>query len=272
MPPLSRRLAIALLVALPLAACASSPRDTHEMLNAALWTETSTEYRIASVQSYRLAQRMLERGLADKTWTAAPEQAGTDYAAKPPAVILDLDETVLDNAPFEAQLALDRAAFDSKQWSRWIDAAQAPLVPGAAEFLDAAAKRQVKLFFVTNRSARHKPATVANLAKLGLPPAEVMAQGERPEWTSDKTTRRAAIARDYRIVLLIGDQLGDFMSDAGGAPDENRRRAESFRAYWGERWIVLPNPMYGGWEQTAAGAGDDAEKLRNKFKALQGFK
>jgi len=129
----------------------------------------------------------------------------------------------------------------------------------------------VKAVFITNRSARHKAATAANLAKRGIPHAEILAQGERPDWTSDKARRRAEVARRYRVVLLIGDQLGDFMSAAEATPEARLGAAEKFRAYWGERWIVLPNPMYGGWEQTIAGQGDDAEKLQKKFKALQGF-
>jgi acid phosphatase len=258
-----------------LAACVPQGRDTHELLTSALWMQKSAEFRLATVQSYRLAGEMLERGLADPTWTAAPEQAGTDFAAKPPAVILDLDETVIDNSRFEAQLALDRAEFTPAQWSRWVEARRADLLPGAAEFLTAAARHDVKVFFVTNRSTREKPATADNLAKLGIvvdpDGGNLMMSGERPGWGSDKGSRRAEIARRYRIVLLIGDQLGDFMSSADAPVDERIRRAEPFRGWWGSRWIILPNPLYGSWERALAGSGGDADKLRNKFKALQGF-
>jgi acid phosphatase len=258
-----------------LAACAAPPRDTHELLTSALWMQKAAEFRLAAVQSYRLAEQMLDRGLADPAWTAAPEQAGTEFAAKPPAVILDLDETVLDNSPFEAQLALNRADYTPALWSRWVEARRAELLPGAGEFLAAAARRNVKLFFVTNRSARRKPATADNLAKLGVAVdpdgGNLMMSEERPGWTSDKASRRAEIARTYRIVLLVGDQLGDFMSDADASPEESLSRADQFRAWWGSRWIVLPNAMYGSWERALAGPGGDTEKLQRKFNALQGF-
>ena len=258
-----------------LAACAPSPRDTHELLSSTLWMQKAAEFRVAAVQSYRLAGEMLERGLADPSWTAAPEQVGTAFAAKPPAVVLDLDETVIDNSRFEAQLALNRADYTGELWTRWVEARRAELIPGAAEFLAFAAQRHVKVFFVTNRSARRKTATADNLAKLGIAVdpdgGNLMLSGERPDWTSDKGSRRTEIARRYRIVLLVGDQLGDFMSDGDASTDESQRRAEQFRSWWGSRWIILPNPMYGGWERALAGPGSDADKLQRKFNALQGF-
>jgi acid phosphatase len=218
---------------------------------------------------------LLERALAYPSWPAAPELLATNFAPKPPAVILDLDETAIDNSRFEAQLALNRAEFTPALWSRWVEARRAELIPGVTEFLGLAAQRQVKVFFVTNRSAREKPATRDNLTKLGIAVdadgGNLMMSGERPGWTSDKSSRRAEIARTHRIVLLLGDDLGDFMSGASAPAEERIRRAEQFRGWWGSRWIILPNPMYGSWERAVAGPGGDAEKLRRKFDALQGF-
>jgi 5'-nucleotidase (lipoprotein e(P4) family) len=131
---------------------------------------------------------------------------------------------------------------------------------------------------VTNRDAASKSATLHVLDRLGFPlqhAAESMyCRGEKPEWTSDKTTRRALIAQQYRILLLVGDDLGDFLSGARVSPEERRRIAESYSSRWGERWILLPNPMYGSWESALYGNNSSlprAEQLRLKRERLRGM-
>jgi len=260
-----------------LSACAPAPRDAHEMLDGVAWMQNAAEYRAAAIQSYSLAERMMIQGLADPKWTAAVEQLGTDFSNKPPAVILDLDETLIDNAPFEAELVLRRAAYQPSLWSEWVDRADAEVLPRAAEFLAAAKARGVAVFFVTNRNVKEEPKTVENLRKKAVdvdPNGEnVLSRGERPGWGADKSSRRLEIASRYRILLLLGDDLGDFIS---GKPndsfDDRKARAEAHRGYWGERWIILPNPLYGSWERVLSRGANDAETLRNKFNALKGFK
>src|SRR5215203_940023 len=86
----------------PRAAAANETRP-HENLNAVAWMQTSLEYQASAVQAYRLAARQLDEALADRSWTAAIEQTG-DASKLPPAVVLDIDETVLDNSPFQARV------------------------------------------------------------------------------------------------------------------------------------------------------------------------
>jgi len=224
------------------------------LLNSTLWTQTAVEYEGAVRQAYRMAEVMMQRALNDSLWTASLEQAeqGSDtYRAKPPAVVLDVDETVLDNSPYQARLILDDAVYESESWAAWVREEQADPVPGALSFTQAAANRGVQVIYLTNRDASLEAATRANLTALGFPvddaPDAVLTQGEREGWAS-KTARRDWVAERYRILLLVGDNFGDFVAEADTSVSARRARGRSFREYWGSRWIVLPNPQYGSWE------------------------
>src|SRR5271170_6026794 len=98
------------LFALVAARPVASSYPTYDNLNAILWMQTSVEYKANSIETYRGGQRALLRGLADRHSTAALEQTG-NFANLPPAVVLDLDETVLDNSPFEARLVASGASW-----------------------------------------------------------------------------------------------------------------------------------------------------------------
>ena len=123
-----------------------------------------------------------------------------------------------------------------------------PPLPGAKEFLTEAAARGVTVFYVTNRVDTLHDDTVLNLKNAGLPLAEgrdtVLCYSKSP----DKGPRRAAVCKDFRVLLQIGDAGGDFVSSmAARTPPERRAVAAEFSAWWGERWIVLPNPGTGDW-------------------------
>lgn len=225
----------------------------HENLNATAWVQTSAEYAAAAMQSYALAESRMLEGLADPGWTAAIEQERAGgFDGLPPAVILDLDETVLDNSAYQARQILDGTEFTSASWNEWVREERAGLLPGAAGFVAAAQANGVALFWVTNRSSEVEEPTRANLLALGLPvsdaPDTLLTSGERAEWTSDKGTRRSHVAATHRIVLLIGDNLGDFLSDVNRDRETRARAMLEREAYWGRRWIVLPNPQYGSWD------------------------
>ena len=149
-------------------------------------------------------------------------------------------------------------------------------IPGALEFTRAAAAKGVTVFYVTNRDRALEQATRDNLAKFGFPldPSRdtVLTRAERPEWTSsDKSSRRSVVAQDFRILLLVGDDFGDFVQGARGTLAARKALDEANAAMWGVKWIALPNPMYGSWK-TAAGvgnqrAGDRKEKGRGERDA-----
>ena len=220
------------------------------------WFRTSVEYRAVTTQSYRLAALMLDRALADRTWTAALEQTG-DFGSKPPAVILDVDETVLDNSESEERNIREGAVYSEARWAEWCNERKATPIPGALEFTRAAAAKGVAVFYVTNRDRALEAATRDNLAKYGFPldPTRdtVLTRAERPEWAaSDKSSRRSLVAQDFRILLLVGDDFGDFVAGARGTLTARKALDDANSAMWGVKWIALPNPMYGSWK-TAAG-------------------
>ena len=269
-----------LLAALILTSCSCAARQAppatapgtttpaHENLNAVLWVQTALEYEASAMQAYRLAQVRLDEALADRSWTAAVEQQA-DPSALAPAVIVDIDETVLDNSYYQARMIRDHTSYATSTWDPWVLEARATAIPGAVEFARFAATRGVTIFYVTNRTANLEEATRKNLAAAGFPLADgvdtVLVRGERPEWqASGKSSRRAHVARDYRILLLIGDDLGDFVVDAGGTPEERRARTAAQSAWWGQRWIMVPNPTYGSWERAIVGTGQDHLALRRR--------
>jgi 5'-nucleotidase (lipoprotein e(P4) family) len=252
-------------------ATTAAPARPHENLNAVVWMQTALEYEASALQAYRLAERQLDEALRDPSWTAALEQT-VAASTLPPAVILDIDETVLDNSPFQARMVRDNTAYAEDSWSGWVHEKAAPAIPGAKAFTDYAAKKGVTVFFISNRTAAAEPATRANLEAQGFVLDAhldtVLMRGERPEWVSSpKGPRRAHVAASYRVLLLIGDDLGDFVVNAAGTPDERRTRTAANADWWGRRWIMLPNPTYGSWERAVIGA--DRDPIDAKRRALR---
>ena len=255
----------------------SAATAAHENLNAVLWLQTSLEFEASALQAYRLARVQLDAALADPTRTASLEQEG-DASKLPPAVIVDIDETVLDNSYYQARLIRDNAVFATPTWDAWVAEGRATAIPGAVDFSKYAAAKGVTIFYISNRTDNLEEATRRNLAGLGFPLTDgvdtVLVRGERPEWSaSAKGPRRAFVAKSYRIVMLIGDDLGDFVVDASGTPAERQARAAAQAAWWGERWIMIPNPTYGSWERAVIGTAKDPNAARRAaLKYLTGVK
>jgi acid phosphatase len=250
-----------------------APRDTHEVLNSVLWVQTSAEFWALTSTTYASAQAVLAQAKIQKSWSAALEQQ-PGYESLPPAVIMDLDETVLDNSPSEAQLVLDRTVYQQDAWNAWVHTVAAAAIPGAQSFISGAEKTGVKVFFVTNRTLSEQEDTLKNLAALGITAADdtVLCSGENG-WTSDKTARRAEIAKAYRILLLVGDDMNDFVSTATLTPPQRLALAKTHADRWGKSWILLPNAMYGSWERALfPGLTKDEEILSRKRQQVKGFR
>jgi len=243
-----------LLAVLLLPLC-GAPALAGDSASAIVWVRTSAEYEASARQAYAAASRALREALRDKYWTAALEQGG-NFFDLPPAVILDLDETVLDNSEFQARLARDGKPYSEETWSSWVAEQRARLVPGALDFLTRARASGVALFYVSNRVCNPRnpsDPTAQLLERYGVPldRGSLMCK----DGSGEKGPRRAFIARTHRVLLLIGDDLNDFVS----APDDLASREALSRIYsrfWGERWIILPNPMYGSWERAVPSKAD----------------
>ena len=235
-----------------------------------LYAQTSAEFAANNIQTYNNAKLALDAALLDKSWTAALEQED-NFKDKMPAIILDVDETVLDNSPFQARTILKGLSYPNG-WVEWVNEENAEPVAGVKDFLLYAKKKGVKVFYVTNRIHILEKATKSNLIELGLPfddDIDVLLMRDENGWTSDKTARRNLIAEDYRILLLVGDQLTDFISaEEAYIFHSNRKKiADKYSEMWGNRWFVITNPMYGRWEysiynNTTPSSEDEAEEIR----------
>ena len=247
-----------------------------DLLNSVLWIQTAAERRALSTQIYRQAKPMLDAALEDPDWTASLEQ-GEGGSELPPAIILDVDETVLDNSDFQAQLIIDNIKFGRPHWQEWCRKEKAPPIPGALEFTKYAAQRGVTVMYLTNRRHEVEEATRNNLEKFGFPlkvdEDTLYTRGEKEEWDiSDKSSRRADIATRYRVLLLFGDDLNDFVSGTRRSLAERDAVVAEYDEYWGSKWFVLPNPEYGSWEGALSGFNYDlspAEQLQVKLDALR---
>lgn len=215
------------------------PADNTYIEGATLWQQTSGERRALSYQAFALARMMLDRDLR------------MNHNRKARAVIVDLDETILDNSRFEGMQLKNRVNYNQKDWTEWINRVEAIAVPGAVEFLRYAASRGVQVFYITNRNDIQKASTAANLKKLGFPNVDdqtLLVQTDPKN--SSKEGRRQGVGARYRIVLLMGDDLNDFSDvfENSKTVEGRMATADRYKEEFGRRFIMLPNAMYGNWE------------------------
>jgi 5'-nucleotidase (lipoprotein e(P4) family) len=259
---------------------APTPREVvlesppNRSLDANLWMQISAEYRACCHQAYTLARRRLIEKL---------REAPPGGWAKPPAVVLDLDETVLDNSAFQTRLARNGLGFDEKTWEDWEKNGfpQVGLVPGAKAFIDEAKRLGVRIVYISNRKQKQEFRDGA-LNALELLDIEVAGRDLLgAEGTSDKTARRLDVEKRYTVLLFIGDNLRDFHEgDFRSTIDNSRpksaghdratlREAVKKRAFavdrcadlFGREWIILPNPAYGEWMKVLGLGEKDKDML-----------
>jgi len=260
------------------AAPAQESAPSHDALLATLWTQRSVEYRGNALTVFALARLRLDEALADRNWTAAPAEQKGDYQALPPAVILDIDETLLDNSRYQVWMLKNNQTFSTKSWNQFCAAQISTAIPGAVEFTKYADSKGVKVFYITNRGAETEKDTRENMARLGFPMGgnvdTFLMQGEKPEWASAKGTRRAVVTRDYRVLLNIGDNFGDFDDRYRSGVTEREKAFDADLAYWGRQWLMIANPTYGSFD--TAPFGHDFKKPREeqrkaKWDVLEGW-
>ena len=217
------------------------PGDTIDLVNAGkvwavLYQQRAAEYRALCFQAYNIARERINETVRK-------------HGKKPLAVVTDIDETLLDNSPYDAARAIQNKEFTSKTWKEWTAKAIADTVPGAPSFFKYAASKGVKVFYITNRDKDEEAATLRNLQLYHLPYADNTHLLLRDK-VSSKEGRRKLILKKYNIVLLCGDNLSDFDAMYDNKPTEQDRTSatEKLRKQFGSRYIVLPNPSYGDFE------------------------
>jgi acid phosphatase len=233
-------------------------------LYANLYMQTSAEYRAVCIQTYALAAERLQQKLA------VPRLDGN-----PPAVVMDLDETVLDNGGYESFLDRNKLAYSQPAWDRWERdfASEVRLIPGAKGFIDWAESKGVSVVYISNRADANRAGTIAALRNVGLSVDGIDKRLMLKTNNSDKTARRRLAEQDYRVLMYFGDNLRDFderfvvpkldPKDAAGqdrAIADRLAKVDASAYRFGGDWIILPNPVYGEW--TAPLGSDPHSKLR----------
>ena len=248
-----------------------------QSLLAVLFKRTSAEYKANTFQAYASAQRNIDKALADKSWTALLNQKN-GYQSLPPAVILDIDETVLDNSEHQVR-SIKNGTNYPVGWKEWVSEESAGALPGVKEYLSYADSKGIKIFYVTNRTHDLEEYTRNNIKALGLPldnDRDVLLMKNEKGWASDKTSRRDLIKKDFRVIQIFGDQLDDFIPLEETATTVNNRKAliDKYASMWGEKWYMLINPMYGEWEEALYEHcwdcfPEQSDRVNQRLKALE---
>ncbi len=249
----------------------------NDNLNAVAWTQTAIEHDLIYLQTYRDAAERLDQALADPTWDAlsSAERGDTSLRRLKPAVILDIDETALDNSPYQARLVLEGKSFDEFTWAQWCKEQKARAMPGAVEFARRADSMGITVFYLSNRAADLNDVTLANLAKVGFPikaDANVfLGLGtfvkDCEQIGSEKGCRRKLVAQKYRVLMQFGDQIGDFVDVLANTAEGRKAAIAPYLGWIGASWFVLPNPTYGSWEPALFNnAWSQPENIRRQGK------
>ncbi len=225
-------------------------------LDANLYMQTSAEYRAACYQAYNWAAVRAEQKLKTRV-----------DLSKPPCVIFDLDETVLDNYNFQTDQIRKGLAFDLKRWEKWEQTGQDKIgvIPGAVEFINKLKEMGVERFYITNRNNKAREQTMSALRRHGIdvPEDQLLCADEKTG--SNKTTRRQQAMDKFDVLLIIGDNLRDFDDafryDKTTGIDGRKQTVDSTAAKFGGDWIIIPNPAYGEWNKAFLNSESDKNLL-----------
>lgn len=239
--------------------------DNEYQVSGILFQQKAAEYRALCYQAFNWAKISLDTDEKNKKKLPKIERK------KPRAVVVDIDETVLDNSPAQAYAVKNRSPFNLKDWYAWGEMRKAKAVPGAVEFANYATSKGVKMFYVSNRDETQKQATIDNLKSAGF--QDVSAENViLRDKESSKEPRRQAISQKYRIAILMGDNLNDLSNVFERKSIADRfAEVDKLKADFGSRFIVLPNAMYGDWESAIYEYQrlTEAQKTEKRANALE---
>jgi len=243
----------------------STKASLEYQLGAVLYVQKAAEYRALCYQAFNWGKKVIEDD--EKQMKRLPKSERN----RPRAIIFDIDETVLDNSPAQAYGILNNKPFNLPDWYAWGEMRKAKAVPGAVEFAKYAHSKGIRLFYISNRDEVQKRATIDNLIKVGFPDVSEETVILRQE-ESSKESRRQVVASKYRVVALFGDNLNDFAKDFEKKSIEERfLETDKIKQIWGQKYIVLPNPMYGDWENAIYDYQrlTEEQKAEKRIKALE---
>jgi 5'-nucleotidase (lipoprotein e(P4) family) len=243
--------------------------DNEYQVGAILFMQKAAEFRALAYQAFNIARMRLDADFDKKNL----KKLSKAERRMTRAVVVDIDETVLDNSPHQAELIKNRMPFTSSIWTAWVNRREAKAIPGAVEFLKYANSKGVRVFYVSNRNEAEKQGTIDNLKAAGFPDVSDETVLVRTA-ESGKEARRQSISAKHRIVLLMGDNLNDF-SNVFERKSVTDRFAEvdRTRELFGRKYIVLPNAMYGDWESAIYEYGrlSEVEKTAKRANALESY-
>ena len=219
-------------------------------VQAQVWTQNSAEYRALCFQAFNTAKIYIDSFLSSEK-----------KYDRPLAIITDVDETVLDNSPYDGKLILEDVSYDRESWVEWGNLEIAEAIPGSLEFLTYAYEKGIKVFYVSNRYSEQLESTVNNLKKLGFPNVSESTVLLRSDSRS-KSERRNSISSRHEVIMLIGDNLSDFNDEFEVKISEERiNYTNQMRDNFGTKLIVLPNPNYGDWESNGLFGGESFDNI-----------
>ena len=200
-----------------------------------LFQQRAAEYDALCLQAFNLAKLRVEQTIGQQT-------------LRPRAIITDIDETFLDNSPYAVKRGLTGKDYDASSWRDWTGRGIADTLTGALDFFHYAAKNGFTIYYITNRDEEEREGTLKNLQHFKFPFADndhlIMRQS-----VSSKESRRMDVAKKFEIFMLLGDNLADFHAAFDKRSTEERaEQVQAFKELFGQKFIVLPNPVYGGWE------------------------
>lgn len=262
-----RRVFIALLASTIVLGCAQQVKeneynmDQENLTLATIWYQSSPEVKALYYQGFNIAKERVVEYSKQKS-------------DKPKAVVVDLDETMIDNSPFQGKMIETGKPFTPEMWGEWVALEQAEALPGAVEFSQFCQSMGIDVIYLSNRTVDEQDATMRNMEKLGF--AFVKPENfYLKESISGKEPRREAVAEKFDIILLLGDNLNDFAevfedrTDSWGQPT-----VDEYREEFGRRFIAFPNPMYGEWEKNIYNherISDEKTRFKLRRKAVRAF-
>ena len=234
---------------------AENQQSTHMLLSTA-WYQKAAERKALYYQAFNIAKMRVDAILKNAN-------------EKNSAVVLDIDETVLDNSPYQGWCIENDYTYSPDTWDQWVQQASATALEGAREFTRYAKQNGMEVIYISNRHVSQMDATLKNLKEEGFPNASREFVFLK-DTTSDKRYRRAKVEEKYSIDLLIGDNLGDFDHLYDKRKNKNAHKVlETQKKLYGHKFIVLPNPMYGKWERPFQKM--DGNYIQNLKKELNSF-